>query len=1507
MSGQDAQRGFIYQTIVAMIECLDKPDWDAIKLEPETKNDKVDISFYANGRMLRAIQVKSRSGAFNENDVQGWLDEIEKDAQDEKPGEVWLYLVGSEYKNDCIKFIADVNESGKKSRPKKHIEPLKFQDIKTYCIGKLCGLHGELITSKEVHWTYYTLLGIVHENSISSRKLSRDEFRSVLSDNIKSASKNGNDLRIAKTVRKLSGNLWINWKTGRLGDSLESALYGGGKDECILDSAELRLLSVLVQGEGAVVGWDELVRRGIRMNAVMEELRNRSRVEEESPAAMVREPGSAEAESDDLEKYPSAEEEKEILQKALETAGQYIARGVEIRLEEVEQKVRKAVAAVRRLCGKAPALSGIVKAAENGMGFRIVLPGPGSQSVGDFFPEAEGEKVEETSQKNGYTEAGAWLSRYYADVCSSFEVRISNAGSKYGEMGQDYDENKNAETDVFGGYTMAESYVNAYAAAEDISDTKALLDYAEEWYYSGEKADADSRRSWYSGNKKTARKYGRVLVIHGEPGDGKTTFCKKAVYAHCLEGWLNDVPHVLRISLNPADNETIIHKEKNSDGEVVSQEVFLSKSLCLGGFENNYLIFNPENLKNQEGTLVIFDGYDELDGELAKCEKTRDFAAFYQKVTEFAKNYKCNAIITSRTMCIERELTEKSDRFKIPSVKFAPMTILQQEMMVDRMVELDRGKHGAWFSQVTAAADNGGVARKALESYREQDLPNLRRGRIQELMSIPTLFRMIVTLRFENDSKAETETEAGLYGRLFHSLMLYKNKKNNEERDLIRYYEKIAARVFKHDNDTCPFGIGDDSNNKELLYIFLTKSGAKKEGQIGFLHGSFRQYFLARYLVSGIQNLNAKSDKRELTELIKYLCVRRIEKSFVWQLIYELTKLKGTGQDPFFEIGDTAPVTVDDIKAVRNCLDNELKDMSFMAGIEGTDSDNKPKDWRWTEVESAVFNLLGALSASEKALAESGKESDHYKNYDNITRLLRSGDYQDIYLEKADLTGCDLSWSELKNAQLTSALLLRTTFKGANLLEANLEGADLRGANLARANLAGAVLRNGQFVEANLTKADLSGADLNDAYFDWTKSEGEKKTLFDAEKLTTLREANLSGTKMVNTHFKEAELARAILEKADLRGALLEGANLSGAKLAGADLTGAKMAGADLSSADLRGACLIGADLTGAHMEGACLDRAILKGAILTGAYLERTSLIGAELVGADLTGTHLEGAVLKGAYLDALRLNPNEGLTVSAKDSAAVLDKASLSGADINGAYLSDEQYQFAKAHRALGQPYILTEGGNILFGGDSQKASMIAAGMGGIVFGRYKQGKNGEVLPLRWRVLAVEYEEEKPKRALLITEKLIDCRRYHHNEWKGITWAECGIKKWLNEVFFFEAFSAKERRKIDLTRNENPFNMKYNIDGGKPTEDKVFLLSLNKTKKYFHSDRDRMAEVTKYAITQGSYFDEKGMGWWWLRSPGVSSLDAACVRPGGDVDDGGHNVRDGRVAVRPALWLNL
>ena len=64
MSGRDAQRGFIFQSIIAMIECLDRDDWDEVKLEPYTENDKVDIQLYKRGNILSAIQVKSSENQF---------------------------------------------------------------------------------------------------------------------------------------------------------------------------------------------------------------------------------------------------------------------------------------------------------------------------------------------------------------------------------------------------------------------------------------------------------------------------------------------------------------------------------------------------------------------------------------------------------------------------------------------------------------------------------------------------------------------------------------------------------------------------------------------------------------------------------------------------------------------------------------------------------------------------------------------------------------------------------------------------------------------------------------------------------------------------------------------------------------------------------------------------------------------------------------------------------------------------------------------------------------------------------------------------------------------------------------------------------------------------------------------------------------------------------------------------------------------------------------------------
>ena len=72
--GVIASRGFIFQTIVAEIQCLERDDWDAIKVEPETENDKVDIKRSVLEEIARVLKV-SVSCLMEENEEA--LDEAE--------------------------------------------------------------------------------------------------------------------------------------------------------------------------------------------------------------------------------------------------------------------------------------------------------------------------------------------------------------------------------------------------------------------------------------------------------------------------------------------------------------------------------------------------------------------------------------------------------------------------------------------------------------------------------------------------------------------------------------------------------------------------------------------------------------------------------------------------------------------------------------------------------------------------------------------------------------------------------------------------------------------------------------------------------------------------------------------------------------------------------------------------------------------------------------------------------------------------------------------------------------------------------------------------------------------------------------------------------------------------------------------------------------------------------------------------------------------------------------
>lgn len=188
-------------------------------------------------------------------------------------------------------------------------------------------------------------------------------------------------------------------------------------------------------------------------------------------------------------------------------------------------------------------------------------------------------------------------------------------------------------------------------------------------------------------------------------------------------------------------------------------------------------------------------------------------------------------------------------------------------------------------------------------------------------------------------------------------------------------------------------------------------------------------------------------------------------------------------------------------------------------------------------------------------------------------------------------------------------------------------------------------------------------------------------------------------------------------------------------------------------------------------------------------------------------------------------------------------------------------------------------------------------------IAFGRYPQASKNENALIEWLVL-----KNDGSRALLISKYALDCQKYN-TSYTYVTWETCTLRKWLNGAFFNNAFSVDEQKQI-LSTTVTP---DYSTDPGNNTKDRVFLLSIAEAEKYFGSDSTRQCQGTVYCYAQGAYKARNGNCWWWLRSlssPHSFNFDncyAFYVFSHGKVSREGSSADYDRIAVRPALWINL
>ncbi len=203
-------------------------------------------------------------------------------------------------------------------------------------------------------------------------------------------------------------------------------------------------------------------------------------------------------------------------------------------------------------------------------------------------------------------------------------------------------------------------------------------------------------------------------------------------------------------------------------------------------------------------------------------------------------------------------------------------------------------------------------------------------------------------------------------------------------------------------------------------------------------------------------------------------------------------------------------------------------------------------------------------------------------------------------------------------------------------------------------------------------------------------------------------------------------------------------------------------------------------------------------------------------------------------------------------------------------------------------------------------------------------------------WRIL-----EKKEGKMLILKELVLPCQAYHEADDERVTWENSEMRAYLNGEYF-NNFSAREQSVIVSTTVKTADNAwrdqvlkyrHYDTDGkaGEDTDDKIFVLSIEETVKYFGDsgrilrpviDEDEDDYDEEY-YTDGigelhDEFSESRMAenedgeasGWWLRSPGFGHCDTAVVTEDGIICISGWDLDDVDdeccvFGARPAMWI--
>lgn len=471
-----------------------------------------------------------------------------------------------------------------------------------------------------------------------------------------------------------------------------------------------------------------------------------------------------------------------------------------------------------------------------------------------------------------------------------------------------------------------------------------------------------------------------VMLIHGEPGHGKTTLCRKAVCEHTFKKFCPDKTNVFWFRLNPAFAEDIIE-----NGKFVLKNAFRWGNPA-GKFGEIPL---EKNEKEYQNSVIFLDGYDELKAQLHGVNK--DLQDFITTAKQMAQDYDMHIVITTRT----RSLSDEG-RLNIPSLQFAPISRKEQD---------------AWIE-------------KNAPSYKE-DFEELRSSseEMEEMLGIPILFRMVVKAKLKSTI---AKNVVDLYDMLFEATMERRAADSAEMSYWREKYEQFAYEIYCNDEQFAD--VEDEQRADEFLYMFYIKGGDKQH--VEFLHRSFYQYFLAHFLY---RKMSEVEDEESAEAFLCCLAERRIDRD-VLNYIQQIQKGKQqVTQDKCEQIintlEQTGTIIVQALKAPNENGDAEKNPLLRCENV-------------LTNALS-ICCIVAIVARNKFTISLHKKENIHaaIRRYNCSGIWLENVDLSGADLSKAELIVANLRGANLSRADLSGADLLGVDLTGATLSEADLRGA----------------------------------------------------------------------------------------------------------------------------------------------------------------------------------------------------------------------------------------------------------------------------------------------------------------------------------------------------------------------------------------------------------------------------------------------------------------------------------